>query len=151
MESGEIRTSPGAQPTAPAHVPGYRLDRELGRGGTGIVFAGEQLTSQRPVAVKLLRTELSQSRQAVARFFHEARSAASVSDPGIVDVYDSGYADDGSAYIAMALLSGESLSARLARIYAATLERPERERPIVMLDMEAVSYTHLTLPTIYSV
>jgi serine/threonine-protein kinase len=88
---------------------------EVGRGGTGAVFAAEHVESGRRVALKLLRAELSHSRQAVARFFHEARSAASVADPGVVEVYDSGYADDGSAFIAMELLEGESLGSRVAR------------------------------------
>jgi eukaryotic-like serine/threonine-protein kinase len=93
---------------------GYHLTAELGRGGTGAVFAAEHERTGKRVAIKLLLPELSESRQAVARFFHEARSAASVQDPGIVEVYDSGYADDGSAFIAMQLLQGESLAARIA-------------------------------------
>src|ERR1700712_4585935 len=93
----------------------YRLLAELGRGGTGTVFAAEHQQTGKRVAIKLLRAELSNSRQAVARFFHEARSAASVADPGVVDVYETGYAEDGSAFIAMALLEGESLATRLAR------------------------------------
>jgi serine/threonine-protein kinase len=100
---------------APAICAGYRLSKELGRGGTGTVYAAEHEESGRRVAIKVLLPELSLSRQAVARFFHEARSAASVSDPGIVEVYDAGYADDGSAFIVMELLAGESLAARIAR------------------------------------
>jgi serine/threonine-protein kinase len=94
---------------------GYRLIAELGRGGSGIVYAATHAQSERRVAIKLLLPELSASRQAVSRFFHEARTAARVCDPGIVDVYDSGYASDGSAFIVMAALAGESLAARLAR------------------------------------
>jgi serine/threonine-protein kinase len=80
-----------------------------------VVFAAEHAQSGQRVAVKVLRDELSNSRQAVARFFHEARSAARVVDPGVVEFYDSGYADDGSAFIAMELLEGESLAKRIAR------------------------------------
>jgi serine/threonine protein kinase len=94
---------------------GYRLLAELGRGGTGVVFAARHEHSGHRVAVKVLRAELSHSRQAVARFFHEARSAARVADAGVVQVYESGYADDGSAFIAMELLEGESLATRIAR------------------------------------
>lgn len=106
------------QPTeahAQISCAGYRLGAELGRGGSGVVLAATHEQSQRRVAIKLLLPELSQSRQAVSRFFHEARTAARVCDPGIVEVYDSGYASDGSAFIAMAALDGESLAARLAR------------------------------------
>ncbi|HET8933347.1 MAG TPA: serine/threonine-protein kinase [Polyangiales bacterium] len=94
---------------------GYRLGAELGRGGCGVVYAATHEQSGRRVAIKLLLPELSKSRQAVSRFFHEARAAARVCDPGIVEVYDAGYADDGSAFIAMAALDGESLATRLSR------------------------------------
>jgi serine/threonine protein kinase len=94
---------------------GYRLVAELGRGGSGVVYAATHEESGRRVAIKLLLPELSQSRQAVSRFFHEARAAARVCDPGIVDVYDTGYASDGSAFIVMAVLDGESLATRLSR------------------------------------
>src|ERR1700712_2221538 len=99
----------------PVSCAGDWLLAELGRGGTGVVFAAVHEQSGHRVAVKVLRAELSHSRQAVARFFHEARSAASVADPGVVKFYDSGYAHDGSAFIAMELLEGESLAKHIAR------------------------------------
>lgn len=98
-----------------ASCGGYRLLAELGHGGTGTVYAAEHERTGKQVAIKLLREELSTSRQAVARFFHEARSAAIVADRGIVDIFEAGYADDGSAFLAMELLDGESLATRLAR------------------------------------
>jgi serine/threonine-protein kinase len=104
-----------------ADCAGYRLLHELGRGGSGIVYAATHEQSGQRVAIKLLLPELSQSRQAVSRFFHEARTAARVCDPGIVDVFDSGYASDGSAFIVMEALAGESLAARLARAPRVTL------------------------------
>jgi len=104
-----------SQPPSPPQIGSYRVLRLLGRGGTGTVHAAEHVTSGRRVALKVLHDELSRSRQMVARFFHEARSAARVDDPGIVEVLESGYADDGSAFIAMELLEGESLAARIAR------------------------------------
>jgi eukaryotic-like serine/threonine-protein kinase len=91
----------------------YRLCGELGRGGTGTVFSAEHARSGKRVAIKLLRQELSTSRQAVARFFHEARSAANVGDPGVVQIFEAGFADDGCAFLAMELLEGESLGSRL--------------------------------------
>jgi serine/threonine-protein kinase len=93
----------------------------LGRGGVGEVYAAEHVLIGKQVAIKVLLPELSQSRQSVARFFHEARSAASIQDPGIVDVFDFGYDAQGNAYIAMELLKGESLGARLARVPQCTL------------------------------
>jgi serine/threonine protein kinase len=104
-----------------ASCAGYRLGAELGRGGSGVVVAATHEQTGRRVAIKLLLPELSQSRQAVSRFFHEARTAARVCDPGIVEVFDSGYASDGSAFIVMAALEGESLAQRLSRAPRVTL------------------------------
>ncbi|HEX6244702.1 MAG TPA: serine/threonine-protein kinase, partial [Polyangiales bacterium] len=82
--------------------------------GSGVVYAAVHTATGKRAAIKLLLAELSQSRQAVSRFFHEARAAARVCDPGIVEVYDAGYASDGRAFIAMAELEGESLATQLA-------------------------------------
>jgi serine/threonine protein kinase len=104
-----------------ASCPGYRLGAELGRGGSGVVRSATHEQTGRRVAIKLLLPELSQSRQAVSRFFHEARTAARVCDPGIVEVFGSGYASDGGAFIVMAALEGESLAQRLSRAPRVTL------------------------------
>ena len=99
----------------------YRVVSPLGRGGVGEVFAAEHVLIGKQVAIKVLLPELSQSRQSVARFFHEARSAAAIQDPGIVDVFDFGYDAQGNAYIAMELLKGESLGQRLSHTTRCTL------------------------------
>jgi serine/threonine protein kinase len=93
----------------------YRVVAQLGRGGIGAVYAAEHVLIKKMAAIKVLLPELSRSRESVARFFHEARSAASIHDPGVVDVFDFGYDAEGNAYIAMELLAGESLGAYLAR------------------------------------
>ena len=94
----------------------YRVVREIGRGGMAAVYEAEQLTIGKHVAVKVLASELSASSIVIERFFREARAAASVKSPHIVDVYDSGRLEDGRPYIAMELLEGESLYDRMARI-----------------------------------
>ncbi len=99
----------------------YRVVAPLGRGGIGAVYSAEHVLIGKQAAIKVLLPELSQSRESVARFFHEARLAASITDPGIVDVFDFGYDNDGNAYIAMELLHGESLGAYLEKKPAANL------------------------------
>ena len=94
----------------------YRVVREIGRGGMAAVYEAEQLTLGKKVAIKILAAELAQSTIVIERFFREARAAASVKSPHIVDVYDSGRLDDGRPFIAMELLEGESLYDRMARI-----------------------------------
>jgi eukaryotic-like serine/threonine-protein kinase len=94
----------------------YRVVREIGRGGMAAVYEAEQLSLGKKVAVKVLASELAASTIVIERFFREARAAASVRSPYIVDVYDSGRLDDGRPFITMELLEGESLYDRMARV-----------------------------------
>jgi serine/threonine-protein kinase len=94
----------------------YRVTREIGRGGMAAVYEAEQVALGKRVAVKVLAAELQHSNIVIERFFREARAAASVQSPYIVDVYDSGRLEDGRPFIAMEFLDGESLYDRMARI-----------------------------------
>ncbi len=94
----------------------YRVIREIGRGGMAAVYEAEHLTLGKKVAVKVLAAELSASTIVIERFFREARAAASVKSPYIVDIYDSGRLEDGRPFIAMEMLEGESLYDRMTRI-----------------------------------
>lgn len=93
----------------------YRIERVLGRGGMGAVYLAENVVVGRKVAVKLLHHDLLDDPQTLVRFRLEARAAAAVGHPGIVDVFDLGSADDGSEYIVMEALEGETLGARIER------------------------------------
>jgi serine/threonine-protein kinase len=93
----------------------YTLQRELGRGGMGAVYVGAHSLLGRQAAIKVLLPELSRNQSLVQRFFNEARAATAIRHPGIVEIYDFGFASDGSAYIVMELLAGESLADRLRR------------------------------------
>jgi eukaryotic-like serine/threonine-protein kinase len=96
-------------------VGNYRIVRKIGEGGMGAVYLGEHALIGRPAAIKVLLREMSHRQDLVTRFFNEARAATAVKHPGIVEIYDFGYHSDGSAYIVMEYLEGESLSARLRR------------------------------------
>ena len=93
----------------------YRLDSLLGRGGMGSVWRAEHLQLRSPVAVKLLDSAISGNDQMLARFMREAQSAASLRSPHVVQIFDYGV-EDGTAFIAMELLQGESLAERIARL-----------------------------------
>jgi serine/threonine-protein kinase len=93
----------------------YQIVRQIGEGGMGVVYLGTHTILGRPAAIKVLLPELSQRREVVGRFFNEARAATAIRHPGIVEIYDFGFLADGSAYIAMELLDGESLASRLRR------------------------------------
>ena len=81
----------------------------------GEVFIGEHAMLGRRAAVKVLRPEFSHRPDIVARFFNEARAATQISDPGIVQIFDFGQAPDGTAYIVMELLEGETMDRRMVR------------------------------------
>ncbi|MBA3500561.1 MAG: serine/threonine protein kinase, partial [Deltaproteobacteria bacterium] len=91
----------------------YRLISEIGHGGMGVVYLAEHTLLGRKVAVKILRNDVAL--ELVERFFTEARAAASLHHPGLVDVFDFGHDEHGSAYIVMEYLAGESLAERLER------------------------------------
>ena len=94
----------------------YRVTGTIGRGGMGIVYAAEHSLLGRPAAIKVLQSELSQKQEVVARFFNEARAATAIRHPGIIEVYDFGWTPEGSAYLVMEYLEGETLARRAARV-----------------------------------
>ncbi len=88
----------------------YRLLEVIGRGGMGTVYRAEHVKLGRDVALKLLRSDYAQRRDAVARFFQEARAVNRIRHRNIVDVTDFVELDGGTTFIIMELLEGESLS-----------------------------------------
>jgi len=93
----------------------YRIVRKIGEGGMGVVYLGEHTLIGRRAAVKVLLPSYSHDVHVVNRFFNEARAIASIKHPGLVDIYDFGTLDDGSAFLVMEWLAGESLAERIAR------------------------------------
>lgn len=92
----------------------FRIIRRLGEGGMGAVFLAEQIAAgNRPVALKVLLRKLLDDPQFLIRFRNEAASTGPIDHPNVVTIYESGQADDGTPYIAMQYLEGESLRARL--------------------------------------
>jgi len=93
----------------------YQLGRVLGRGGMGVVYEGTHKWTRRKLAVKVLKSTVARSDIALKRFFQEARAAAGLSHPNVVDVLDLGLDETGEAYIVLELLEGETLEALLQR------------------------------------
>ena len=93
----------------------YRLDRILGEGGFGTVYAGVHEWTGRPVAAKIMDARLAQQEPFVSRFLLEARAAAQLSHPNVVDVLDMGREADGTVYLVLELLRGETLAKVLER------------------------------------
>jgi serine/threonine protein kinase/tetratricopeptide (TPR) repeat protein len=107
-------TAGEAAPLADRELGPYRLVREIGSGGMGVVYEAEDTRLRRRVAVKLLPPELSRDRSAKQRFLREARAASALDDPNICTVHDVGE-HDGQLYIVMAYYEGETLKERLAK------------------------------------
>jgi eukaryotic-like serine/threonine-protein kinase len=91
----------------------YRLGRQLGAGGMGIVRVARDEVLQREVAVKLLADNLATDPEARERFLREARAAARIHDPHVVAVHDVGD-ESGRPYLVMELVDGPSLADVLA-------------------------------------
>ena len=97
----------------PTQVGPYRIIRLLGEGGMGAVYEAVNEQIERRVAIKCLHPEYATHADASQRFFNEARAANRIGHPSIVQISDYGIADDGSAYIVMELLDGQTLATRL--------------------------------------
>jgi TolB-like protein/predicted Ser/Thr protein kinase len=90
----------------------FRIEKLLGRGGMGEAYLATDLRLNRPVAVKLLRTEIGEKRTGAARFRREALAASALNHPNICSIYDVGEAN-GRMYIAMEYIEGTSLEERI--------------------------------------
>lgn len=109
----------------------YRIKALLGQGGMGAVYEAEHVAIGRLVAVKVLHPKHAQQAEAVARLRHEARVAGNIGHPNICETYDLGRLDDGSPYLVMERLVGETLDQRIKREGA----MPERDLIDVMLQV----------------
>ena len=120
-------------------VDRYRIDSVLGRGGMGSVYKATQIAVGRPVAIKVLKGELSNDLKEIARFQQEARSIASLRHPNTVRLYDFGAAQDGRLYLVMEYLEGRSLAQAL-RDEAPF--RPDRIISVCSQLLEALAEAH---------
>ena len=105
---------PAQDATEMGRLGGYRVLGVLGRGGMGVVFRAEDPVLRRPVALKAMLPGLAAGDSSHRRFLCEGRSAAAASHDHIIPIYQVGE-DRGVPFIAMPLLSGESLEYRLRR------------------------------------
>ena len=112
--TGEVARA-GAAPNGPipARIAHYRIERKIGEGGMGVVYAARDERLARTIALKTLSAP-APDETARQRLWREARAAASVNHPNVCQIYEIGE-DAGRVFIAMELLDGEALSARLER------------------------------------
>lgn len=142
--------NPIGEPTAPGEkfvlvgghidwptLPGYEIVRELGRGGMGVVYEAKQLSSDRRVALKLIRDGALAGPQERARFRLEAAAAARMHHPNIIEIYEVGE-HQGRPYFAMELLESGSLDKYLAGKPQGARESAELVRTLAL----AIEHAH---------
>ena len=103
----------GSDGPVPARIGHYQIERKIGEGGMGVVYAARDERLARTIALKTLSTP-APDETARQRLWREARAAASVNHPNVCQIYEIGE-DAGRVFIAMELLEGEALAARLER------------------------------------
>jgi serine/threonine protein kinase/WD40 repeat protein len=135
--------APAAGVTIPDSQPGvlgdFRIIREIGRGGMGVVYEAEQLSLGRRVAVKVLQSAALADLRLLQRFENEARAAGVLDHPHIVKVYGVGQ-DRGAHFIVMQLIDGRPLSELIQ-----TVHRPiasDESEPTVKLRLSVEPSTH---------
>lgn len=95
-------------------IPGYRIQGVIGEGGMGTVYLATQLSLNRKVAIKVLPPYLAGNESYLMRFRHEARAAARIRHPNIVQIFDAGE-HGGIYYFVMEYIHGETSGDRVAR------------------------------------
>ncbi|MDJ0976689.1 MAG: serine/threonine-protein kinase, partial [Planctomycetota bacterium] len=129
-------------PTSPA-VPGFEVRRELGRGAMGVVYLAHERALGRDVALKVLKTRVTEDEAVRGRFEREVRAAARLEHPGIVPILSTGEAN-GHLWCAMAYVPGCTLDDILHAEHGPDRERihPARAARIAAAVAEALDAAH---------
>lgn len=114
MAGSDEKTKDGESEKATAIVGGYQLLQRVGRGGMGTVYKAKQLSVDRIVAVKILRPALARNQSFIERFREEAKAAAKLNHPNVVQAIDSGE-ESGYYYFAMEYVDGETMHREMLR------------------------------------
>ncbi len=101
----------------------YHIERKIGEGGMGVVYAARHLIIERPLAVKVLKREVARDQSTIKRFVQEAKAASRIGHPHIVDVTDFGTTPDGLTYSVMEYVDGSTLSSAIKLSAPLPLER----------------------------
>jgi len=144
IHAGEARADVDAGMAAAIGVAGaggrYRLVREVGRGGMGVVYEALDLQLERSVAIKSLKVRGDRPSQ-LKRFLREARITSRLNHPGIMAIHEFGQTGDGRAFMVMRLLRGQTLRQILDARAGATDDLP-RLLAAFLQACQAVAYAH---------
>jgi len=118
-----LGTRPVETTPSPKQIDRYRILREIGRGGMGVVYEAEQPSPRRKVALKVLLPWRAREERYESLFLRETRALARLQHPHIGAVYDAGRTAEGTAYLVLELIEGQSLVGHAAHT---GLTRPQR-------------------------
>jgi len=116
----------------------FRIERELGRGGAGVVYLAHDTKLDRSVAIKSVPAELADDPAAQSRFLREAKLLASLNHPNIAAIHEELEEAEGAVYLVLEYVSGQTLGERIAKGGLAL----EEALSIACEISEAVSYAH---------
>ena len=144
MHAGDAPADVDAGMVAAIGVAGaggrYRLVREVGRGGMGVVYEALDLQLERSVAIKSLKVRGDRPSQ-LKRFLREARIASRLNHPGIMAIHEFGQTDDGRAFMVMRLLRGQTLR-QILDARAGEADDLPRLLAAFLQACQAVAYAH---------
>jgi tetratricopeptide (TPR) repeat protein len=121
--SESSQSKPGAGRELTGKIGRYQIVRPLGKGAMGVVYLAHDPLLERDVALKVMVAQIADDPELSKRFEREAKAVARMTHPNVVTVYDLGYHEDGSPYIAMELLKGQDLSKAVRATPPLSLER----------------------------
>jgi tRNA A-37 threonylcarbamoyl transferase component Bud32 len=110
-QAGQVATAPSADPMIGKILSErYKIIRQIGEGGMGLVYEAEHVAIEKRVALKVLRDDFSSRPEVVERFKQEAKSASRIGNAHIVDISDFGTTPSGASYFVMEMLDGDDLA-----------------------------------------
>ncbi len=126
--SREVQRAPARPAPHLEQIGDYRIVREIGRGGMGVVYEAVQISLGRPVALKVLLSQTSADKKALERFQREARAAGRLHHTNIVPVFGVGV-DGNTCFYAMQLIAGQPLNQVVAELRRLLRGRRHRRQP----------------------
>ncbi len=122
-DGSTLRAAEGADLIGSIVADRYHIEKKLGEGGMGTVYLGEHVKMGRKSAIKVMTQSMASDPEAIARFNREAANAARINHPNVCAIYDFGETEDGTIYLAMEFIEGETLSDMQRREGALELDR----------------------------
>jgi len=137
-EVGPTKSFDGTEVRPGGQIGPFRIERELGRGGAGVVYLAHDTKLDRKVAIKSLPAELMANPKVRSRFSREARLLASLNHPNIATIYDEFEEAEGVGYLILEYVPGQTLAERIAK----SRFKLEESLSMALQIAEAVSAAH---------